>query len=62
MGRNCGPVCGRFDIANEKSDLLFLLALGEGFLRHQYRDCTTNISPVFQDRNGANMGCGEGHV
>jgi hypothetical protein len=41
---------------NVKSDLRLLLALGEGVLRHSYRDCPIKISPVFQDQNGAKGG------
>jgi hypothetical protein len=41
---------------NMKSYLRLLLALGEGVLRHPYRDCPTKISPVFQDRNGVKGG------
>jgi hypothetical protein len=42
--------------ADEKADLRLLLALGEGVLRHPYRDCATKVSPMFLDLNGAKGG------
>jgi hypothetical protein len=42
--------------ADDKADLRLLLALGEGVLRHSYRDCATKVSPMFLDLNGAKGG------